>query len=415
MADPELNVVVASSFAEMEPLCEFWAQHNRHPECARDFVAMLMNTRPQVIGPHVLMVCRGPTPIAMLVGRLERASLALRLGYRNALRVPMTQWVFVRDGFLGEQTERTAMALMEHLRGELRSGHADRILLSSLPLAGALQASARQVFSPLQRDGSARPGEHWQVHLPADFESFLARRSAKHRYALRRAARQFEALHPGQVRHQVCERPEDVMLFCEAAESVARGTYQRGLGAGFFDDDAHRQRLRLAAQRGELRGHVLFAGERPVAFWAGEVTGQVMYVAWTAFDPAFRRHEVGTIALLGMVEHLMAGGVRTIDFGPGGAAYKERFGDLCLHEQDVAVYAMTPKGLAARALAATMHGVNHAGRQLFDRLSIARRLKKSWRDRLSRQASAQRVSDAVPARTATPAGAPMQAGEGQLP
>ena len=140
-----------------------------------------------------------------------------------------------------------------------------------------------------------------------------------------------------------------------------------------------------------------------------------MYVAWTAFDPAFRRHEVGTIALLGMVEHLMAGGVRTIDFGPGGAAYKERFGDLCLHEQDVAVYAMTPKGLAARALAATMHGVNHAGRQLFDRLSIARRLKKSWRDRLSRQASAQRVSDAVPARTATPAGAPMQAGEGQLP
>lgn len=415
MDGPELNVVVASSFAEMESLREFWAQHNRHPESAPDFVAMLAQIRPQVVGPHVLMVCRGAIPIAMLVGRLERGCLALRLGYRNALRLPMTQWVFVRDGFLGEQTEATAMALMKHLRGELRSGHADRILLSSLPLSGVLQASAHQIFATLQRDGSARPGEHWLAHLPADFESFLARRSAKHRYAFRRAERQFESLHPGQVHHQVFERPEDVMPFCAAAEMVACGTYQRGLGAGFIDDEEHRQRLRLAAQRGELRAHVLFAGEQPVAFWAGEVSGQVMYVAWTAFDPAFRRHEVGTIAFLGMLEHLMASGVRTIDFGPGGAAYKERFGDVCVQEQDVAIYAITPKGLAGRALAATMHGVNHAGRQLLDRLSIARRLKKVWRDQLSRQARSQREGDAASARAAAPAGAPIQAGEGHPP
>lgn len=415
MDDAQLNVVVASSLAELAPMRAFWAQHNRHPECAPDFVALLMNTRAQVMGPHVLMVCCGATPIAMLVGRLERTFVALRLGYRNALRLPLTQWVFVRDGFLGEQTERTATALMAHLRGELRSGRADRILLSSLPLDGVLQASARQVFSPVQRDGSARPGEHWLVHLPADFESFLARRSAKHRYALRRAERQFESLHPGQVRHQAFERPEDVARFCEAAERVARGTYQRALGAGFFDDDEHRQRLHLGAQRGELRAHVLFAGEQPVAFWAGEVCAQVMYVAWTAFDPAFRRHEVGTIALLGMLEHLMAGGVRTIDFGPGGAAYKERFGDVCVHEQDVALYAMTPKGLAARVLAAAVQGVNRAGRQLLDRLSIARRLKKSWRDRLSRQARAESPGGASPAHTPNLAGTPMQAGEGQRP
>ena len=414
MDDAELSVLVADSPAEMESMRAFWQQHNRHPESALDFVNLLLRTRDQVLRPHVLMVRQGHTPLAMLIGRLERSALVVRLGYREGLRLPLTQWVFVRDGFLGECSERIAAALMAQLRSDLRSGVADRIVLSSLPVVGALHTSASWEFSVLQRDAGLRPAEHWLAHLPADFESFLARRSSKHRYAFRRTVRHFESLHPGQVRHRVFEQPHDVPALCEAAETVARSTYQRGLGAGFVDNAEHRQRLQLAAQRGALQGHVLFAGEQPVAFWVGELSGPVMYVAWTGFDPAFRRHEVGTIAFLGMLEHLMARGVRTIDFGPGGAAYKARFGDLCLHEQDVALYAMTPKALAARVLAGAVHCVNHLGRRVLERLAIANRLKKAWRDRLSSRARSQ-AQAGTPAEPAAVRGEPAVAiEEGRL-
>ena len=379
MAEALLNVVVANSPGDLDEIRAFWVHHNRHPESAPDFISVLIRARDEVLAPYILIACEDSRPIAMMIGRLEKAHLALRIGYLRLARIPLIQLVFVREGFLGELSTRVIDAMAARLRADLRAGIADRALFGNLVIGAELHTAVCRHFGALQRSGSSQIAEHWFAHLPTDFDSFLAQRSAKHRYAFRRLTKRFESLNEGRVTYAAFDKPAEVDAFCTAAESVARHTYQRGLGAGFFDNSENRQRLFVSARAGSLRGYVLYAEDRPLAFWAGERVGEVTYILWTAFDPRYRKYEIGTILFLKMLADLLRQGVRTIDFGPGGADYKERFGDLCLQEQDIFVYSLTPKGLITRSIGGLNNVANKVGRRLLDTLGITKRLKRVWR------------------------------------
>ena len=381
-----LSVVVVSGPDDLDEFRAFWIQHNRHPESAPDFMSMLIQARDEVLAPYILVACEDSKPVAMLIGRREKAQFVSRIGYLNLARIPLVQLVFVRDGCLGDLSPRVMDAMLARLRADLRAGVADRALLCNLHVGAELHTALCRQFGTLQRTGSSKIAEHWFAHLPTDFDSFLAQRSAKHRSGFRRMTKRFESLNEGRVRYAVFDKEADVDAFCTAAESVARSTYQRGLGAGFFDNWENRQRLVLSARAGSLRAYVLFAGDTPLAFWAGERIGEVMYILWTAFDPQHRKHEIGTILFLKMLEDLLRHNVRTIDFGPGGAEYKERFGNLCLQEQDIFVYRPTPKGLMTRSIGGLNNVANQVGRQLLDNLGITQRLKKAWRSGLAARA-----------------------------
>lgn len=386
MADALLSVVVVSSPADLDEFRAFWIHHNRHPESAPDFISMLIRARDEVLAPYILVACESSIPIAMMIGRLEKAQLVPRIGYLNLARIPLVQLVFVRDGCLGDLSPRVIDAMLARLRTDLHAGIADRALLCNLVVGAELHTGVCRHFGALQRTGSSQIAEHWFAHLPTDFDSFLAQRSAKHRSGFRRMTKRFESLNEGRVRYAAFDKAEDVDALCTAAESVARCTYQRGLGAGFVDNWENRQRLLLSSRAGSLRAYVLFAEDNPLAFWVGERIGEVTYILWTAFDPQYRRHEIGTILFLKMLADLLRQDVRTIDFGPGSAEYKERFGNLCLQEQDILVYSLTPRGLIMRSIGGLNNVANQVGRQLLDNLGITKRLKKFWRSSLAGRA-----------------------------
>lgn len=402
---PATTIDVARSADEMEALRDFWNLHARHPESTPDFVLMLQSVRPEIVRPHILVARAAGRPVAMMVGRLERADVQVGLGYLNLLRLPIRQLVFPSGGVVGSWSPDATAAMLERLRDDLRSGVADRALMSRLPVGGVLHTAAR-ALAPLLRDASAPVCEHWLARLPDNFDNFMGRVSRKHRYWLRRTARALEADCQGDVRHRVFRTEADVEPFCRAAESIARETYQRGLGRGFTDSPENRRRLALAARAGSFRAYVLFDGDRPIAFWAGECLQGVMHAAWTGYGPAHRKHEVGTLLLLTMVRELIAEGVQAIDLGAGGARYKERFADQCHHEQDISLYGATPRGLLARGAVAADHALRRAGRRLLDRLGMTDRLKRRWRAGLATRAGTQdaqgktmRWKDAGPVRS----------------
>src|SRR5690349_302527 len=124
--------MVVKDRADLDEIRAFWIHHNRHPESAPDFMSVLIQARDEIIAPYILIACEDSEPIAMIVGRLERAHLVLRIGYRCLARIPLLQLVFVRDGFLGERSTRVIEAMVARLWVELRTGVADRVLFSNL-------------------------------------------------------------------------------------------------------------------------------------------------------------------------------------------------------------------------------------------------------------------------------------------
>lgn len=387
MSQAEITVRVASAASEIEKLRPFWTRVNYHPESDIDFVLMLPSVRPEILRLYVLVAYEAAEPVALLVGRIEDALVPLRVGYLKVLQIRLRQVVFVRDGFLGERSERTAALMVEKIAQVLKEGCAGRALLCSVPAASRLGESARRRCPVLQREFSRQLAEHWRTRLPKDFEAFLGKRPKKHRYWLRRIGRVFEAQFNGQVRYEIFHGLDDVGPFSKAAEQVARNTYQRGLGAGFVDNEENRKRLILAARKGWLRAYVAFVGNQPLAFWCGERLDNVMHLTWTGFDPAYRKYEVGTILFLKMVADLLSCGVTEIDYGLGWAQYKERFGDLCLQEQDVAIYAPTLRSCSVNLLRTLEASINRFGTKLLFWLKVRDKVKKLWRSDLAAKAA----------------------------
>jgi Acetyltransferase (GNAT) domain len=388
MNEPEITVKVASTAADIEKLRPFWSQLNYNPESDLDFVTMLASSRPEIAGLHILVASEKDQPVAIFVGRVEDAVVNLKLGYFKLLSLRLRQLVFVRDGFLGECTERVTGPMIAHMVKASGGGRRDVSVLCNIPADSSLNVSIRKRCPFLRRAFSVRRIEHWKGSVPETYEAFLAARGRKHRGHFRRLFKHFEAEFGGKIRYATFTKVEEVEPFCKAAEEIAQNTYQRGLNAGFADNEENRRRLTLAAQKGWFRGYVVFVDDKPLAFWGGENVKDVMYVAWTGYNPAYRKFELGTIVYLKMVEDLISLKVRRLDYGLGSAQYKERFGDECLQEHDTAIYGATAKGYLTNAMLALEIFVNRTGKRVLSWLKLKDRMKRKWRADLAGKAAA---------------------------
>jgi CelD/BcsL family acetyltransferase involved in cellulose biosynthesis len=218
--------------------------------------------------------------------------------------------------------------------------------------------------------------------IPDDPELLLKKLKSKHRAWIRRKQRELESAFPSKVNWRWMSRFNDIPDLFKQLESVAARTYQRKLGAGFVDDEEHRQRFALFARRGQLRMQLLEIDEKVRAFWIGIVYKGVFHSSETGYDPDLRMYEVGTQVFIRMVNELTKEGVRTLDFGLGEALYKERFGDQREQEATIRLFAPSAKGMAMRSVFIFVDLLDRIGRHLAKKFGFLDQVKTGWRRRL---------------------------------
>src|SRR5208282_240443 len=81
------HVKVIRDFAGIEEIRSLWQDWRAHPNSDLDFCTAIMRSVPDVIRPHILVLYRGGTPRAMLVGRFENGRINVKIGYRNVMRI----------------------------------------------------------------------------------------------------------------------------------------------------------------------------------------------------------------------------------------------------------------------------------------------------------------------------------------
>jgi CelD/BcsL family acetyltransferase involved in cellulose biosynthesis len=139
---------------------------------------------------------------------------------------------------------------------------------------------------------------------------------------------------------------------------------------------------------------VVFVEDKPLAFWSGERIGDTFYLTWTGFDSCYRKYEIGTILFLKMVEDLLSCGIKEMDYGLGWAQYKERFGDTCLLDQDVVIYAPTLRSFGLNLILTSEDFVNRVGGKLLTMLKVRDKFKKLWRSGLSEKMASMTTNTA---------------------
>jgi hypothetical protein len=377
------SIQVFRSDEEILTLRHLWEQWAVEPTSDIDQFLLVCRIRDNVRNPHVIVVSGAEGPVAILAARLENGKIASSLGYFASVQFSVRNLSVVYGGLLGRIDDKVAAALMKSLSGTLETREADVVTLYYLPPDSPLLAAAMRQVSYLWRDSNPSLNPHWQLMLQDKSEEHREKIRAKHRSLVSRKTQKLEQAFPGRVTYHNFESGDDVRALCGELESVARLTYQRGLGEGFMDDADHRERFELYQRRKTLRARIIRVDHAARAFDVGYLFRDVYYFSETGYDPKYRAYEMGTVTFLQMIDLLIEEGVTKFDFGLGDAHYKQRFGNHSWHEAMLRLYSPSAKGFLIRWCIGFADFFSALVRRLVKRFGFVDRLKKAWRQRLS--------------------------------
>ena len=191
---------------------------------------------------------------------------------------------------------------------------------------------------------------------------------------------------PARVRIALFRDTKDLDRMFRDIEQVAKTTYQRGLGVGFEDTPAMRDRMKLAAEKGWLRAYVLYVLEKPCAFWVGTLYQDLFHSSFTGYDAAYGKYTPGMYLILTAIQGFFEQGngtpVRAVDFGLGDAEWKQDLADSEWLDWSGSIYAATLRGVTLNVLGMITRKLNELGANFLERTKYLNKAKKLWRNRL---------------------------------
>lgn len=374
-----MTVKTIGSLQELEAIRTFWEHYQNHPNSDFDHYQLVCRLRQDFASPHVAIVERDGSISAILVARIEKTRFAPAIGYFRPIRIRIKTLEVLYQGLISDADEENSQFLVRHLWSFLKTGQADLVALHNLPEYSPLLKALEDCYPRRYREKATKWTAHWTMTLPEQPGFLLKQMRSKHRSWINSRQKKLESAYPGKVSWQWISDFNDIADITARLEIVAARTYQRGLGAGFVDDEEHRQRYRFFANRGQLRVYLLEIDGKVKAFWIGTVYNGVFHSSATGYDPDLRVYEVGTLMFISMTDELVREGVFKIDFGLGDAFYKERFGNQSWKETTVLLFSPNFKGLLLRSSQECFNMLDNVLRRLLQKAGVLNRVKTGLR------------------------------------
>jgi CelD/BcsL family acetyltransferase involved in cellulose biosynthesis len=118
--------------------------------------------------------------------------------------------------------------------------------------------------------------------------------------------------------------------------------------------------------------------------------GETFYGEYVGYDPEYRLLSPGMFVMLNVIETFCNGTsgdtVREVDFGFGNAEYKSALCNSSSVEASVFVFAPTLKGIRLNLIRTATRMLDQVARKTIARANWLQKIKKTWRDRLSKRA-----------------------------
>jgi len=378
-----VSVKVLKTVEELEGIRAAWESWPGNRDSEIDSYLTFLRFSPATVRPHVVVITREGNPDAIYVGRIDDSKVICRVGYWK-LALPAKIMAFVNGALRGCASAENCDLVVDSVLHSLSAGEADAAYMTVLREDSQLFELAMTRPGFFSRDHFRLSQHHFAAQLSATVDGFYQSLSPKVRKNQKWQAKKLAEQFSGDVEIRCFREVSDVEELAIVAEQLASRSYQRGIGAGFFDTPVARAELRLKAERGWLRGYVLYLAGKPCAFWIGDVNNGTFGSDYLGYDPAYAKHSPGMYLIMKVVEGFCDGyrdGVRAIDFGPGPAQYKEILSTESWHEVSVYVFAATIKGLTLNFLRTLTGGVDQTLKAALARTKLLQKAKKAWRAR----------------------------------
>ena len=381
--DSDPSVRILRQIPDLEEIRTVWESWPGNRDSEMESYLTFMRSNPSVIRPHILVLYRSGKPDAILVGRIDAGRISCRLGYLH-LDPSAKILYFVYGAFRGNESKENSALLVTNILESLRVGEADVAYMNYLRDDSELFRLCVKTPSLLCRDYVRLQQPHFAAILPNSTEEFYRGLSSNARWQAKNKEKKLIKEFAGDVRIQCFRKTADLDTLITDVEKVAKTSYQRGLGVGFADSPLTREGLRLKAERGWLRGYVLYLGGSPSAFWIGDINDGTFGSDYLAYNAEVGKHSPGMYLTLKVIEGFCQNsseGVRAIDFATGHAQYKEVLSNQQWNEASVHIFAPTLKGIALNLSKTLIAGLDQLIKKALSRTGLLQQIKKSWRGR----------------------------------
>ncbi len=380
------TIYTAKSVEEIEHIRDIWEEMQWHPNADIDFYLTIVNSRKEIIRPHVLLIKKNGKPDALVIGRIEDNRIRCNIGYKTVYKPEVRYLTIIYGGLLGISDINSNIVVSE-LYKVLKEDGADVLYFDFLNINKNLYKIANNTPGYFYRDFMPEIKQHWRMSLAGGVEGFFERMNSKRRHEIRRITRKFEREQDVQIKRFEYQR--DVEQLCIDGEEISRKTYQWKLGVGFAGNFENRNRLKLLAEDNRLLAYVLYVQDAPCAFWIGSIYKDTLFLAFTGYDPIYRQYEPGTILFVKMIEDICLNNtyIKDIDFGFGDAFYKQRFGTTCWKEGSLYLFAPSIKGMRINAIRSSVLLISKIMQFLLKKTKFEEKIKRHWRKKLTERKS----------------------------
>jgi hypothetical protein len=137
---------------------------------------------------------------------------------------------------------------------------------------------------------------HYYIDLRGSFETYKTKFSSKTRSTIARKLKKYSNECGGAIDFRVYSLHEQMLDFFHHARAVSAKSYQeRLLDAGLPNDEYFLNGMLELARRDEVRGYVLFHGERPISYLYCPAKDGVLLYSYLGYDSDYRDFSPGTV------------------------------------------------------------------------------------------------------------------------
>lgn len=379
----QASVRALRTLSEVEEIRRQWESWPGYRDSDIDSYLTFLRSNPGTVRPHIVAVYRDGRPDAILVGRVDRGHISCRLGYLN-LNLPARILCFVYGALRGNPSKENCDLLVSSVLQSLSAREADTAYMNFLREDSDLCRLATERPGRLSRDYARTTQPHFAATLPATVQEYYQSLPAGGKGFNKARHKKLLKDYGDGVRIRCFRAATELDGMIQDVEEAAKRSYQRGLGVGFFDTPLVRNHLRLRAERGRLRGYVLYLEGKPCAFWIGEINQGTFESDSLAYDAAFARYSPGMFLICKVIEGFCEDAskkVTAIDFGTGHAQYKQVLSNRNWTETSVCIFAPTFKGIVLNITRSVVVGLDKIIKKALARTNLLQKIKKVWRDR----------------------------------
>ena len=217
----------------------------------------------------------------------------------------------------------------------------------------------------------------YYIDLQQSFEQYAAKFSSKTRSTIRRKIKKFSNKCGGKVIWKSYRTTDEMANFFHSAREVSSKSYQEKLlDSGLPDSKHFYQTMVNLAKKDQVRGYLLFDGNRPVAYMYCPVKDRVLLYQYLGYDPEYVNWSVGTILHWYAFEDIFnEGKFKYFDFTEGQSEHKRLYSTGSLLCGNVYIF---PKNINSWFLIRTHYAINKLSKilgDILDRIGIKSKLR----------------------------------------